>query len=174
MASDLHKYYPPVMHLGQEMKSFICKVNTQRCQRGLTQPFKPRESCLAAPGSLLHNSALFMGPQGEAQLGFYLCTPFLNLSFRNSLTLWIYHDWGSTKHHQELSGRQEGRIWGPAVAVHGIAQSRTRVSDFTFPFHFHALEKEMATHSSVLAWRLPGTGEPGGLPSVGSHRVRHD
>ena len=52
--------------------------------------------------------------------------------------------------------------------------SRIRLSDFTFTFHFHALEKEMATHSSVLAWRIPGTGEPGGLPSMGSHRVGHD
>ena len=59
-------------------------------------------------------------------------------------------------------------------AVHGVATSQTRLSDFTFTFHFHALEKEMATHSSVLAWRIPGTGEPGGLPSMGSHRVRHD
>ena len=54
----------------------------------------------------------------------------------------------------------------------GDFQSRTRLSDFTFTFHFHALEKEMATHSSVLAWRIPGTGEPGGLPSMGSHRVK--
>ena len=60
------------------------------------------------------------------------------------------------------------------AAVHGVAKSRTRLSDFTFTLHFHALEKEMATHSSVLAWRIPGTGEPGGLPSMGSHRVRHD
>ena len=60
------------------------------------------------------------------------------------------------------------------LGVHGVAKSRTRLSDFTFTFHFHALEKEMATHSSVLAWRIPGTGEPGGLPSMGSHRVRHD
>ena len=52
--------------------------------------------------------------------------------------------------------------------IHGVAQSWTRLSDFTFPFHFHALEKEMETHSDVLAWRIPGTGEPGGLPSVGS------
>ena len=57
---------------------------------------------------------------------------------------------------------------------HGVAKSRTRLSDFTFTFHFHALEEEMATHSSVLAWRIPGTGEPGGLPSMGSHRVGHD
>ena len=55
-----------------------------------------------------------------------------------------------------------------------ITEGRTRLSDFTFTFHFHALEKEMTTHSSVLAWRIPGTGEPGGLPSMGSHRVGHD
>ena len=60
------------------------------------------------------------------------------------------------------------------AAVHGVAKSRTRLSDFTFAFHFHALGKEMATHSSVLAWRIPETEEPGGLPSVGSHRVGHD
>ena len=60
------------------------------------------------------------------------------------------------------------------AAVHGVAKSRTRLSDFTFTFHFHALEKEMATHSSVLPLRIPGTGEPGGLPSMGSHRVGHD
>ena len=60
------------------------------------------------------------------------------------------------------------------AAVPGVAKSRTRLSDFTFTFHFHALEKAMATHSSVLTWRTPGTGEPGGLPSLGSHRVGHD
>ena len=59
------------------------------------------------------------------------------------------------------------------AVVHGVAKSWSRLSDFTFTFHFHALEKEMATHSSVPAWRIPGTGEPGGLLSVGSHRVRH-
>ena len=58
------------------------------------------------------------------------------------------------------------------AAIHGVTKSRTRLSDFTFTFSFHALEKEMATHSSVLAWRIPGMGEPGGLPSMGSHRVR--
>ena len=62
----------------------------------------------------------------------------------------------------------------PGRAVHGVAEGRTRLSNFTFTFHFHALEKEMATHSSVLAWRVPGMGEPGGLPSMGSHRVGHD
>ena len=60
------------------------------------------------------------------------------------------------------------------AAAHGVAKSRTRLSDFTFTFHFPALEKEMATHSSVLIWRIPGTGEPGGLPSKGSNGVGHD
>ena len=60
------------------------------------------------------------------------------------------------------------------AAVHGVAKSRTQLSDFTFTFHFHTLEKKMATHSSVLAWRIPGMGETGGLPSMGLHRVRHN
>ena len=60
------------------------------------------------------------------------------------------------------------------AAVHGVAEGRTRLSEFTFSFQFHVLEKEMATHSSVLAWRIPGTGKPGGLLSTGSHRVGHD
>ena len=64
---------------------------------------------------------------------------------------------------------------GPSrLTVHGVAKSQTRLSDFIFTFHFHALEREMATHSSILAWRIPGTEEPGGLPSMGSHRVRYD
>ena len=66
----------------------------------------------------------------------------------------------------------DGGAW--TAAVHGVAEGWTRLSDFTFTFHFHALEKEMATHSTVLAWRIPGTGDPGGLLSMGSHRVRHD
>ena len=66
----------------------------------------------------------------------------------------------------------DGGAW--EAAVHGVANCWTRLSDFPFIFHFHALEKEMATHSSVLAWRIPGTGEPGGLPSMGSRRVGHD
>ena len=65
----------------------------------------------------------------------------------------------------------DGGAWW--AAVHGVAESRTRLSDFTFTFHFHALEKEMAT-LQFYAWRIPGTGEPGGLPSMGSHRVGHD
>ena len=65
-----------------------------------------------------------------------------------------------------------GGAW--CAAVHGVANSHARLIDFTFTFHSHALEKEMATYCSVLAWRIPGTGEPGGLPSMGSNRVGHD
>ena len=72
-----------------------------------------------------------------------------------------------------LPGKSHGqRAWW--AIVHGVAKSRTRLTDFTFTFHFHALEKEMATHSSARAWRIPGTGGPHGLWSMGSHRVRHD
>ena len=74
-----------------------------------------------------------------------------------------------------LPGKSHG--WRSLVGcsqVHGVAEGQTRLSDFTFTFHFHALEKEMATHSSFLAWRIPGMGEPGGLLSMGSHRVGHD
>ena len=74
-------------------------------------------------------------------------------------------------HSSTFAWKMDGGAWW--AAVHGVAMSRTRLRKFTFTFHFHALEKEMATHSSVLAWRIPGTGETGGLPSTGSHRVRH-
>ena len=70
-----------------------------------------------------------------------------------------------------LENPMDGGAWW--AAVHAVAKCRARLSDFTFTFHFHALEKEMSTHSSVLAWRISGTGEPGGLPSTGSHRVGH-
>ena len=71
-----------------------------------------------------------------------------------------------------LENPMDGGAWW--AAVYGVAKSQTWLSDFTFTFHFHALEEEMATHSSVLAWRIPGTGEPGGLPSMGSHGVGHN
>ena len=73
-----------------------------------------------------------------------------------------------------INRKTEDQILLLVAPVHGVAKSQTRLSDFTFTFHFHALEKEMATHSSVLAWRIPGTGKPGGLPSMGSHKVGHD
>ena len=81
------------------------------------------------------------------------------------------HSSGVTPHSCLESSMDGGAWW---AAVHGVAKSQTQLSDFSFTFDFHPLEKEMATHSSVLAWRIPGTGEPGGLPSMGSHRIGHD
>ena len=95
----------------------------------------------------------------------------------NPIILLSAHDFreGDGTHSSTLAWKipwmeEPGRL----QSVHGVAEGRTRLSDFTFTFHFHALEKEMATHSSVLAWRILGTGEPGRLPSMGSHRVGHD
>ena len=79
---------------------------------------------------------------------------------------------GTRLQYSCLENPMDGGAWW--AADHGVAKSQTRLSDFTFTFHFHALEKEVATRSSVLAWRIPGTGEPGGLQSMGSHRVGHD
>ena len=79
---------------------------------------------------------------------------------------------GNPLQYSCLENPMDGGAWW--AAVHGVAKSRMRLGDFAFTFHFHALEKEMATHSSVLAWRIPGTGELGGLPSMGSHRVGHN
>ena len=79
---------------------------------------------------------------------------------------------GTPLQYSCLENPMDGGAWW--AAVHGVAKSWTWPSDFTFTFHFHSLEKAMATHSSVLAWRIPGTGEPGGLLSMGSHRVGHD
>ena len=81
-------------------------------------------------------------------------------------------DYGIPLQYSCLENPMDGGPWW--AAVHGVAKNWTRLSDFTFTFHFYVLEKEMATHSGVLAWRIPGTGEPGGLPSMGSHRVGHD
>ena len=79
---------------------------------------------------------------------------------------------GTLLQYSCLENPMDGGAWW--ATVHGVAKSRTLLSDFTFTFYFHALEKEMATHSSVLAWKIPGMGEPGGLLSMGSHRVGHD
>ena len=85
---------------------------------------------------------------------------------------WTGEGNGNPPQYSCLENPKDWRAWW--AAVHGATKSRTWLSDFTFTFHFHALEKEMATHSSVLAWRIPGTEEPVGLLSMGSHRVGHD
>ena len=89
-----------------------------------------------------------------------------------AVSVYVREGNGTPLQYSCLENPMDGGTWW--AAVHGVAKSWTRLSNFTFTFHFHALEKEMATHSSVLAQRIPGTGEPGGLPSMGSYRVGHD
>ena len=117
------------------------------------------------------------------------CGEIGNLTFDGNISFfedkfvsvcWTFLNWsishgkgnGTPLQYSCLENPMDGGAWW--AAVHGVDEGQTRLSDFTFTFHFHALEKEMATYSSVLAWRIPGTGEPGGLPSMGSHRVGHD
>ena len=102
-----------------------------------------------------------------------LCHMILNLVIILNLNITVPRDGegnGIPLQYSCLENPMDGAWW---AAVHGVTKSRTQLSDFTFTFHLHALKKEMATHSSVLAWRSPETGEPGGLPSMGSRRVGH-
>ena len=97
---------------------------------------------------------------------------FFFLIFKELLNCFSGEGNGTPLQHSCLENPMNGGAWW--ATVHGVTKSWTRLSNFTFTFHFHALEKEMATHSSVLAWRIPGTREPGGLPSMGLHRVGHN
>ena len=101
---------------------------------------------------------------------------YLPFTFTFIVCLWVAVKFGEGNgnplQYSCLENPMDGGAW--QAAVHGVTKSWTRLSNFSFIFHFPALEKEMATHSSVLAWRIPGTGEPGGLPSMGSHKVGHD
>ena len=102
----------------------------------------------------------------DSEKGYYLLGSFQRFQ-------WLHGEGNGTPlQYSCLENPMDGGAWW--AAVHGVARSQTRLSKFSFTFHFHAPEKEMAAHSSVLAWRIPGTGEPGGLPSMGSHRVGHD
>ena len=147
----------------------------QDCQAPLSMGFSrqeywsglpcPSPGNLPNPGIEPRSPTLLVGSlpaklPGKPKLNVY----YINLQCResNGTPLW----------YSCLENPMDGGAWW--AAVHGVAEGWTRLSDFTFTFHFHALEKEMATHSSVLAWRIPGTGEPGGLPSMGSHRGGHD
>ena len=101
-------------------------------------------------------------------------SPYISHQFSHIVVLitLLGEENGTPLQYSCLENPMNGGAW--CAAVHGVTRSPTRLSDFTFTFHFHAWEKEMATHSSVLAWRIPGTGEPGRLPSMELHRVRHD
>ena len=123
-------------------------------------PLEPRDQPLCG-NYLFHNTHDLM--QSSQQLWREISHP---------LTLFDGEGTGNPLQYSCLENPMDGGAWW--AAVHGVAKSRKRLSDFTFTFHFQALEKEMATHASVLAWRIPGMGEPGGLWSLGLHRDRHD
>ena len=102
-----------------------------------------------------------------------MCTHKENIKMKKDrVNLYLGEGNGTPLQYSCLENPMDRGPW--KAAVHGVAKSCTRLSDFTFTFHFHALEKEIATHSSVLAWRIPGMGELGGLPSMGLHRVGHN
>ena len=103
-----------------------------------------------------------------------LSPSFIHSHSSISLSTYLYQAFLPRVYHLGMISPILGEGNGNPLQRVGVRWSQTRLSDFTFTFHFHALEKEMATHSSVLAWRISGTGEPGGLPSMGSHRVEHD
>ena len=108
----------------------------------------------------------------ETELSFLICLLHWQIGFLIASATWDGEGNGTPLQHSCLENPMVGGTWW--ATVHGVAMSRKRLSDFTFTFHFPALEKAMATHSSVLAWRIPGKGQPRGLLSMGSHRVGHD
>ena len=120
----------------------------------------------------LHSPQQHRLPCGTLDSGFIYATYIFKATHLDSFSLYLGEGNGNPLQYSCLENPMGGGAWW--AAVHGVAKSRTRLSDFTFTFHFHALEKGMATHPSILAWRIPGTREPGGLPSMESHRVRHD
>ena len=108
----------------------------------------------------------------EDGYNYYWFSSFLQKMSKRVLVHKMGEGNGTPLQYSCLENPMDGGAWW--AAINGVTRSRTRLSDFTFTFHFRALEKEMATHSSILAWRIPGMGEPDGLLSQGSHRVRHD
>ena len=126
-------------------------------------------SCLNGYLGCFHVLAII----NSAAVNIGVCVSFSIMVFSGYMpSSGIIRSYGTPLQYSCLENPMDGGAWWAAVL--GVAKSRTRLSDFTFTFHFPALEKEIATHSSVLAWRMPETGEPGGLPSMGLHRVRHD
>ena len=131
-------------------------------------------SNITADGDCSHETKrhLLLGQKAMTNLDSLLKSRDITLLTKVHLVKAIGEGNGTLLQYSCLENPMDGGAW--QAAVHGVTKCKTLLSDFTFTFHFHALEKEMATYSSVLAWRIPGTGEPGGLPSMGSHRVRHN
>ena len=185
----------PVLHIRwPKYWHFSCTISPSNEYSGLISfmmdwlsPCSPRDSQVSSPtpqfksinySALLKSytkhagilSRMFSFCIRELQLRFYEVNTFLEWHWNPLLFLYFDFFFNSCLFFFFFLYKKANRL----KMVHGVAKSQTRLSDFPFTFHFHALEKEMATYSSVLAWRIPGTGEPGGLPSMGTHRVGHD
>ena len=120
--------------------------------------------------TLIYKNALYLDIKIQLLHRFQITAPYMSLLAY--FMMYFGEGNGTPFQYCCLENPVDGNAWW--AAVHGVAEGRTQLSDFTFTFHFHALEEEMSTHSSVLAWRIPGSGEPGGLLSMGSHRVGLD
>ena len=164
----------------EELKSLLMKMKEEREKAGLKLNIQKTKIMASSPitswqidGETMESVTDFNFFSSKITLGADYSQEIKRLSFLGRKTMTKPREGhGTPLQYSCLESPMGGGAWW--AAVHGVAKSRTRLSDFTFTFHFPALEKEMATHSSVLAWRIPGSGEPGGLPSLGLHRVGHD
>ena len=163
--------------------SFSFNVSPSNEDSGLISFRKDWLDLLVVQGTLQHHSSKAPVPWRSAFFIVPLSHPYMTTGKTIALTRWTFVGKERSLLFNMLSGLVMRRQWQPTPLLlpgesHGqrslVGYSPWKLSDFTFTFHFHTLEKEMATHSSVLAWRIPGMGEPGGLPSMGSHRVGHD
>ena len=171
-SSHPHTYIPSPLHFSP------IPVTTEHPHPLCSQerPHQPPVSDIVSMVCMCQSQPPFASHSLLPHWGPYMCSLCLRLyiCFANKTiyTTFLGEGNGTPLQHSCLENPMDGGAWW--ATVHRVAKSQTRLCDFTFTFHFHALEKDMATHSSVLACRIPGTGEPGGLPSMRSHGVRHD
>ena len=154
-----------------EMVGWHCQLNGHKYMHKLWETVKDREAWHASVHEVTKSWTWLSDWTAILNFKFKLTT-HIPIAHYTHLNILSREGNGTPLQYSCLENPMDGGAWW--AAVHGVARSWTRLKDFTFTFHFHALEKEMATHSGVLAWRIPGTGEPGGLPSMGSQRVGHN
>ena len=161
-----HPYMTTAKTIALTRRTFVGKIMSLlfNMLSRLVIAFLPRSKCLLISW-LQSPSAVILEPQKIKSVTVFAVSPSICHEVMGQGN-------GTPLQYSCLENPMDGGAWW--AAVHEVAKSQMRLSNFTFTFHFHPLEKEMVTHSSVLAWRIPGTGEPGGLPSMGSHRVGHD
>ena len=158
---------------GRESGQLTSKA-THQCSPALEPRFSTTYIFCISLWVIIEDGVIRKSVCGEWRLNVFsiLMMEFLRFLIRDEVIQYLREGNGNPLQYSCLENPMDRGAWW--AAVHGVARSQTQLSDFILFFHFHALEKEMATHSRVLAWRIPGTGEPRGLPSMGLHRVGHD